>query len=99
MKPLQYHPESKAESKEAIDFYWNRSRAAALDFRDELKRAISRLRKAPNTCSPYIHGTRRALLDRFPYSIIFREWLHGIQIIAIAHGKRRPGYWKKRLKQ
>jgi plasmid stabilization system protein ParE len=58
-----------------------------------------RLRKAPNACSPYLHGTRRILLNRFPYFIVFRERLHDIQIIAIAHAKRRPGYWTKRLKQ
>lgn len=99
MKPLQYHPESKTESREAIDFYWSRSRVAALDFRDELNTALLRLRKAPNSGSPYLHGTRRILLDRFPYSVVFRERLHDIQIIAIVHAKRRPGYWTKRLKQ
>jgi plasmid stabilization system protein ParE len=99
MKPLRYHPESKAESREAIDWYWDRSRVAALDFANELKSALLRLRKAPNTCSPYLHGTRRILLNRFPFFIVFRERLRDIQIIAIAHAKRRPGYWKKRLKQ
>ena len=99
MKALEYHPESKAESREAIDFYWSRSRASALDFRDELKSALSRLRKAPNACSPFLHGTRRILLDRFPYFVVFRERPHDIQIVAIAHAKRRPGYWAKRLKR
>jgi len=99
MKPLEYHPESKAESREAIDFYWNRSPVSALDFRDELKSALTRLHKAPNSCPAYLHGTRRILFDRFPYFVVFRERLHDIQIIAVAHAKRRPGYWTKRLKQ
>lgn len=92
MKPLQYHPESKTESREAIDFYWNRSRVAALDFRDELKAALSRRRKTPIACSPYLHGTRRILWDRFPYFVVSRERLHDIQIVAVAHAKRSPGY-------
>jgi len=37
MKPIEYHPESRAESREAIDWYSSRSRAAAVDFADELK--------------------------------------------------------------
>ncbi len=35
----------------------------------------------------------------FPYSVIFREEANSILILAIAHAKRRPGYWAKRLKQ
>jgi plasmid stabilization system protein ParE len=70
---------------------------AALDFADELKAALAHLRKGPQVCPPYLHGTRRILLDRFPFFVVFRERLHDIQIIAIAHAKRRPGYWRKRL--
>jgi plasmid stabilization system protein ParE len=99
MKPLKYHPGSKGESKEAVDWYWDRSRVAALDFSSELKSALSRLREAPSTYSPYLHGTRRILLNRFPFFVVFRERLRDIQIIAISHAKRRPGYWRKRLKQ
>jgi toxin ParE1/3/4 len=97
MKPLEYHPESKTKSREAIDWYWTRSRGAALDFADELKASLAHLRKTPQTCDPYLYGTRRMRLDRFPYSVVFRERLHDIQIIAVAHAKRRPGYWAKRL--
>lgn len=99
MKPLKYHPESKRESREAVNWYWSRSRLAALDFAEELKAALSRVRKAPNAGSPYLHGTRRILLDRFPFSVVFRERLRDIQVVAIAHAKRRPGYWARRLKQ
>jgi toxin ParE1/3/4 len=99
MKPLEYHPESKVESRRAIDWYWSRSQLAALDFADELKATLAQMRKTPQACPPYLHGTRRILLDRFPFFVVFRERLNDIQIIAIAHAKRRPGYWTKRLKQ
>jgi toxin ParE1/3/4 len=97
MKPLTYHPESKSESREAVDWYWSRNRMAALDFLDRLKAALAQVQKAPQVYPSYLHGTRRILLDRFPFSVIFRERLHDIQIIAIAHAKRRPGYWVERL--
>ena len=45
----------------------------------------------------YLHGTRRILLDRYPYFVVFRELPRKIEIIAIAHCKRRPGYWKGRI--
>jgi hypothetical protein len=41
MKPLEYYPESKPESREAIDWYWSRSRVAGLDFAIELKAALA----------------------------------------------------------
>ena len=98
MKRLQYHPEAKVESRKAIDWYWSRSRAAASEFADELKAALVRLRSSPQAYPLYLHGTRRVLLNHYPYFVVYRELPHKIEIIAIAHAKRRPGYWKKRLK-
>ncbi len=36
---------------------------------------------------------RRLLLDRFPYAIVFLRADDELRVMAIAHGKRRPGYW------
>jgi plasmid stabilization system protein ParE len=99
MKPLEYHPEAEPESREIVDWYWSQSSVAAVDFAEELKAALARLRKTPQACSPYLFSTRRILLNRFPFFVVFRERLHDIQIVAVAHAKRRPGYWAKRLKQ
>ena len=51
----------------------------------------------PLACVSYLYGTRRLFLDRFPYFVVFRETAKELQVIAIAHAKRRPGYWKKRV--
>lgn len=99
MKPYSFHPEAEAEADAVFDYYWMYSPSAAINFDAELRNAFSNLSRMPGICSPYLHGTRRALLDRFPYSVVFRERLHDIQIIAIAHAKRRPGYWTRRIKQ
>jgi plasmid stabilization system protein ParE len=40
--------------------------------------------------------TRRALIQRFPYQVVYRPEQHGVVVIALAHLKRRPGYWKHR---
>ncbi|MBP88756.1 MAG: hypothetical protein CMJ64_18930 [Planctomycetaceae bacterium] len=45
----------------------------------------------------YLHGTRRYLLERFPYFVVYRETEEKLQVIAIAHGKRKPGYWRRRV--
>ena len=42
------------------------------------------------------HNTRRLLVSRFPYQIIYRVRPRKIVVVALAHVKRRPGYWKDR---
>ncbi len=99
MKPVRIHPEADAEADAAFNRYWYESQVAALGFDRELRIAIHTLRRNPRACAPYLHGTRRTLLNRYPYFIVFRELPRKIEIIAIAHAKRRPGYWAKRLRQ
>jgi plasmid stabilization system protein ParE len=97
MKPTQLHPEAKAEANAAFDRFWEQSHAVALKFDTELRAAYRVVQKTPSMCPPYLRGTRRAILNRYPFSVVFRERLHDIQIIAVAHAKRRPGYWTKRI--
>ena len=40
---------------------------------------------------------RRVLLPRFPYSVVFIEHADQLHILAFAHHKRRPGYWRGRI--
>lgn len=44
-------------------------------------------------------GVRRALVRVFPYAVIFRVRGEEIRIIAIAHTKRRPRYWRERVQR
>lgn len=66
-------------------------------FLDELDRAVDRIGRNPEQCPAYDFGTRRMVLRRFPFFVVFRSRAVGIEIIAIAHGRRRPGYWRERL--
>lgn len=42
---------------------------------------------------------RRRILRQFPYSIFYIVEDDNVVIIAIAHHKRRPGYWLPRLQR
>jgi hypothetical protein len=35
-------------------------------------------------------------LTRFPYLVVYREDATRILVVAVAHEKRKPGYWRKR---
>jgi len=43
-------------------------------------------------------GTRRFLLKKLPYSVIYSQTENSFEIIAIMHMAQRPGYWFERLK-
>ncbi len=97
MKSLRFHPDARAEARNALLWYSERSDSAAGRFAAELQAAYQAIQKAPGLYSTYLHGTQHRLLDRFPFSVVYRELLDSIQIVAVAHAKRRPGYWKSRI--
>ena len=94
-----FHPAAEEEYAAAVDWYFERSQRAAEFFADEVSGAVEQVRGSAVRFPPFTSGTRRALLRRFPYFLVFRETQSGIQILAVAHAKRRPGYWKRRLEE
>src|SRR5438105_2102689 len=96
IESLRVHPAALEEAEAATDWYAQRSRRAAERFLDELDRAIDQIARNPAQYAVHEFGTRRMVLRRFPFVIIFREAPAGVEIIALAHGRRRPGYWRER---
>lgn len=68
----------------------------AADFDTEVWRAIGRVAQRPLIGTPGIRNTRRVMVHRFPYSIVYRLDGESIRILAIAHQHRRPRYWAGR---
>jgi len=66
---------------------------AAIDQLVTMPRAGALLRRLP----PDLPIRRRAV-TRFPYHVIYLEMATHIRILALAHDRRKPGYWKGRLK-
>jgi hypothetical protein len=42
------------------------------------------------------YSTRRFLFRRFPFSLIYFIQETSILVVAVAHGRRKPGYWNNR---
>jgi plasmid stabilization system protein ParE len=97
-KPLDIHPAALEETKSAVSWYLEHSESAAQNFAAELDRAAELIQQTPERWPRGELKTRRFVLQRFPYAVIYREREADIQILAIAHGSRRPQYWKKRLR-
>ena len=69
------------------------STTLGLAFLDEVERACRLLVEQPLMGAVWRGPTRRLALRRFPFNLI--RQLHGdeIRVIAIAHQRRKPGYW------
>jgi plasmid stabilization system protein ParE len=97
-KRIQFHDEAAAEYDQSFDWYLEKSPDSARNFDSAVERALSHIRKAPLRWARGPFNTRRYLLQRFPFLLIYREQASDlIQVIAVAHTSRRPGYWKMRL--
>ena len=93
---VEIHPDAIQEAASAVEWYAARSLEAAEAFTVELDRAIEIISESPERWPTYLHGTRRYLLRRFPFAVVYRVRPSMVQVVAISHGKRRPGYWRKR---
>ena len=93
---VEFHPEAQAEAEDAQEWYEERSLLAAAGFLRELSDAIRRAVEAPDRYPQTDVGTRRVVLDRFPFTVFYRIQSDVLLVVAVAHQKRRPGYWAAR---
>jgi toxin ParE1/3/4 len=96
-KPYRFHPEAWQEFEAADDWYLTRSADASLEFLSDVYDALREISVSPQRWPTYLHGTRRFVLHRFPFSVVYLDDLDSVTVIAVAHSKRRPGYWKDRV--
>jgi plasmid stabilization system protein ParE len=93
---VEFHPLAADEAEDAERWYRERNETAAMRFRSELDRAVDLIADRPEAGGPYLGDTRRVLLRRFPFLIVYRARGELVQIVAVAHARRRPGYWHAR---
>jgi plasmid stabilization system protein ParE len=94
---LEFLDEALEEAEGAARWYAERSGRAGILFAEELHAAVAQIGRSPTTWTVHDHNTRRYLLRRFPYSVVYRIDATRIVIVAVAHEHRRPGYWRVRL--
>ncbi len=87
-------PQAEQDLVSAAKFYAAKaSPELAGAFLDEFDKPCGLLREKPLSGRPDSGPTRRLLLRRFPYSLVYRVLATEIQVIAVAHHRRKPGYW------
>jgi toxin ParE1/3/4 len=82
--------------RNAVEWYALRSVRTATAFIHEIDRGLDLVSRTSALWPEFEAGTRRYVLRRYPYSVIYRVHEGVVEVVAIAHHRRKPGYWSKR---
>ena len=90
------HIEAEAEILQALAWYAERSAVAARAFVQELNSMVLLAVRSPESWPRGNRNTRHIVFPRFPFNLVFRVKGETMEIVAVAHQRRRPWYWKDR---
>ena len=89
-------PRAETEAREAYLWYAARNPLAAARIAAELTKAVEDLAETALIWPDVEPGVQRRLLNKYPYGLIYRVRGEDIEVIAVMHLKRKPGYWRTR---
>jgi len=96
VKPVRFLEEAQDEFLEQITFYEERQKGLGDRFRQSVEVATALASAHPNLGSPWKLHTRRVFPKAFPFSVVYRDEPSELVVLAVAHFKRRPTYWRRR---
>lgn len=96
MLPVDYLPGARRDFDESFDWYLQRSAEAAVRFANSVDAALTVVAADPERFAVVDELHRECPVKRFPFRIVYRVVENRVLVVAIAHAKRRPGYWHDR---
>jgi hypothetical protein len=96
---VHFHPQASLDLNDATDHYERQRTGLGRQFAVEVHSTVKRIEHSPSAWAivdPKA-GLRRCLTHRFPYGVVYQIQTHRIVVLAVAHLRRRPGYWRSRL--
>ena len=97
MKPVFIEGDAEQELMDSAAFYEERRVGLGLDFEMAARRAVQTIQADPERQALRRDGTRRYIMERFPFVIHYVEMPEVVWVLAFAHTSRKPGYWRQRL--
>ena len=98
LKPLLIQPAALRDARDAAAWYRERNLEVSERFLTEVQRTFELIERFPATGArvPLVAGRARRLpVDDFPYHVVFEELADRVEVLAVAHDRRRPGYWRR----
>src|ERR1043166_3908728 len=99
-KAVKLHPEARAELCESVEYYRERAGERwATRFKTRVREGLRAIAAKPerNAPVPDLPGAQRLRLKQFPFSLIYVNRSDHVWVVAVAHGRRKPGYWRERV--
>ncbi len=82
--------------EDAAQWYRQEAPHVASSFRIAVREALLRIGDNPLLCAVVHRDLRRAIVHRFPYSILYRMQGEDALVVAIVHQARDPRVWRRR---
>ncbi|MBI5556188.1 MAG: type II toxin-antitoxin system RelE/ParE family toxin [Deltaproteobacteria bacterium] len=96
MTTIIFDPDARTEFLAAVKYYEECQPGLGRRFRFSVESTLQKITEAPFRYRILAPPFRRYLLQKFPYTVVYTIEPDHIRIIAIAHTKRKPGYWLSR---
>jgi toxin ParE1/3/4 len=99
-KPVKLHAGARSDLQESVTFYRERGGERwVARFKLRVAEGFNAIAANPELYAPVpdMPGIRRIRLKQFPFSLLYMNRTDDIWVVAVAHGSRKPGYWRQRL--
>jgi plasmid stabilization system protein ParE len=94
--PIAFRRAARLEFDQAHDWYEKQKVGLGQEFVEAVDKVLERIAAMPEIHQIVYKDIRRALVQRFPYSIFYRVKSDRIVVLAVFHGKRNPAIWQAR---
>lgn len=92
-----FHPKAEVELNQAVDWYEARTLGLGVEFANEIRAAVQRAQAFPRAWQVLEGDVRRALVNRFPYGLLYTHDAGHLFVVAVMHLRQQPDYWHTRI--
>jgi toxin ParE1/3/4 len=97
MEQIRLQRTARKELAKAIAYFEEKETGLGLRFRMEFEHAVGLIRENPDIGAVWERSSyRHWTIERFRYVLYYTLRPTGLWIVAVAHGSRRPNYWRRR---
>lgn len=97
MMRVIFHDLARKEFLDTRDYYDDFVFGLGKLFVEEVEKCLSIIKSYPLSYPILKDNIRKAVVLKFPYSILYRYEKNIIYVLAVMHQKRKPNYWSSRI--
>jgi len=98
VKPYRFLAEARTEFEEQVAFFDEQASGLGDRFIEEVEASVRTIREHPESGTPVSRNVRKKVLRAFPFNLFYVATSEEIVIVAVAAHRRRPRYWRSRVK-